>query len=142
MSNNKTNAQTSKMSCGTFLILGVVIFFLVTILGQCMTGNQNVVSPVATADPQEQTALGAVQNQDTPIANNMHESIAVVLVLLENDGHTQSIDGWNVSRGNNYYSVKFYFYLDGTREYGEWWYYPETKIIIPKNDWAFIFMGE
>ena len=98
--------------------------------------------PARTADPQERAAIDAVQNQDTAIASNMHDSIAVILVLLENDGHVQSIDGWYVSKGSSYYSVTFYFYLDGNREYAEWWYYPDTKSIIPKNDWAFTFMGE
>lgn len=136
-------AQPSKTSFGTCIVLGIIGFCILSLLTQCISSLQNSTSSsAATADPQEQAAIDAVQNQSTILANNMHESIAVVLVLLENDGHTQSIDGWNVSRGDGYYSVKFYFYLDGNREYAEWWYYPDTELIVPKNDWAFTFMGE
>ena len=133
--------QESRTSCVTYLILGIIILCLISSLGQCASDLQDLVSPASTASPQEQAAVDAVKNQHTSIANNMPESVAVVLVLLENEGHTQSVDGWYVSKGNGYYSVKFYFYLDGNREYAEWWYYPGTKSIIPKNNWAFTFMG-
>jgi hypothetical protein len=142
MTINKNAAESPKTSCVAYLIFGLVIIVLIGLLGECVGGLQKIVSPVATADPQEQAAINAVQNQSTPLARNMHESIAVVLVFLENEGHTQSIDGWYVSGGSDYYSVKFYFYLDGNHEFAEWWYYPSTRSIIPKNDWAYTFMGE
>ncbi|MBW7848822.1 MAG: hypothetical protein H3C41_12190 [Bacteroidales bacterium] len=135
--------QPSKITCGGYIILGIVGLCVMSLLGQCISGFQNLTaSPPATADPQEQAAIDAVQNQSTVYASNMKESVAFILVLLENEGHTVSVDGWYVSTGNGYYSVKFYFYLDGKREYAEWWYYADTKFIMPKNDWAFTFMGD
>lgn len=96
-SKKDTAAQPSKASCGTYIVLGIVGICILSLLGQCISSLQNSTSPsVVTADPQEQAAIDAVQNQDTIIADNMHESIAVVLFLLENDGHTQSIGGWYI----------------------------------------------
>ena len=138
---NKIAPKKSNTSCVTYIVVGVVIIVLIGLLGECVSGLQRIASPVATADPQEQAAITAVQSQSTPLGKNMHESIAVVLVLLENEGHTQSIDGWYVNDGSDYYSVKFYFYYDGNHKFAEWWYYPSTGSIVPKNDWAFAFMG-
>ncbi len=71
----------------------------------------------------------------------MHESVGVALAITELNGHTVSIDGWYVHDQGQYHSVYFRFYVDGTREFAEWWHYPDGRI-LPKNYWASVFMGQ
>ncbi len=95
-----------------------------------------------TLTPQEKTAIDAVQSQKTTLGSNMHESVGMAFVIIESEGHTMKVDGWysgGIDTGK--VSVKFYFYIDGKREYAEWIYYPDG-IILPNNEWAFVFMGE
>lgn len=147
---NNKNAQSEKSSSNPYIALGLLAFCLLSLIVIAFlqrpttnTTKQNYQAPpVATTDPQEQIALEAIQNQNTIFASNMHESIGVVLVILENDGHTISVDGWSVGKGGGHYVVKFYFYLDGERQFAEWWYYSDTGSKIAQNDWAFAFMGE
>lgn len=94
-----------------------------------------------TLTPQEITAIDAVQSQDTVLASNMHESIGVAFVIIESEGHSMKVDGWYAGTYDDEVSVKFYFYIDGKRDFAEWIYYPDG-LILPNNEWAFVFMGE
>ena len=71
----------------------------------------------------------------------MAEGIAIALTITELDGHTTSMDGWYVSAAPDHHAVFFRFYVDDVRQSAEWWYYP-SGTIVPKNEWAFVFMGQ
>lgn len=123
------------------LLIGAAAIFFIWLVGQC-SGSGNDRSPkVATADPAGQAAIRAVQNQSTLLADNMHESIGLALVITELEGHTTSIDGWYVSSASDHHSVKFKFYVDNGSQSAEWWYY-SSGTIVPRDEWAFVFMGQ
>jgi len=146
------STQPTKTLSGTDRVIGIIAISILTFfvcfvilpsLAQSVGGGKNTANEsYVTIDPQAQVAVDAVKNEDTLLGDNMHEGIALILTLAEIEGHTQSIDSWSVRKADGHYSVKFHFHLDGNHEYAEWWYYPDTEGVIPKNDWAFAFMGE
>jgi len=142
MSNQSTTTQKSKSNAVTFLVVAIVFLCVIAAIGQCGSDETEDSSDGQKADPQGQAAIDAVQEMNTSLATNMHQSVGVVLAILESQGHTQRIDGWYVSKASDHYAVYFYFYVDGDRQFAEWWYSPETKAIDPINDWAFVFMGQ
>ena len=137
--------KAQKMSAGSCLvgalIIGSVLCLFSSLASQCSGSRDDQSTQPPTLDPGEERAIAAVKNQSTLLGDNMAESIAIALTVTELEGHTTSMDGWYVSSAADHHAVFFRFYVDDVRQSAEWWYYPGGRI-VPKNEWAFVFMGQ
>ncbi|MEW5873509.1 MAG: hypothetical protein AB1894_29900 [Chloroflexota bacterium] len=141
VTNTKSCDQPASSNINTGLMVAIVVILTLVFMFAVNSMHETSSQP-RELTIQEKEALQAVKSQRTIIASDMVHSVAVVLALYEADGHRASIDGWYVSSDSDHISVYIYFYLDGKREYAEWWYYYPSRKIIAKNTWAFTFQGE
>ena len=129
------NCDKAKKRLTLFYIL-FIYFISILLISGCGEDEKT-----RTLTPQESAAIDAVQSQDTIGSSDRHGSIGVAFVSIESEGHRMSVDSCYAGTYDGFISVKFYFFIDGSREFAEWRVKPDGRI-TPANEWAYIFMGQ
>lgn len=120
---------------------GCLIIILLAVLGTCL-GDQASSPPTPTVSSYEkQAAIRTVQEYEASEGVSVITGVTMGLILIENDGYSVEVSGWNARRESNRWVVEFVFYADGDRETALWWHVPDSGLVVPKNEWAEAFMG-
>jgi len=96
----------------------------------------------ADLSPREKEVVLAVQRYDGyGTKQSIKDNIVMYLSVTKID-HEVEVIGWGVRQVGKSYNVKFWFKIDGKKQYAEWFYGSGSGIVDPLNYWARLFSGE
>ena len=73
--------------------------------------------------------------------NGLMGNIRLCLAITSMDYNVKML-GWEVKPLGKSSKVRFWFTIDGEKDYAEWLYGAGTKRVEPLNEWAYTFMGK